>query len=41
MPPRRDGNLDLPRPWSLRLTLLDAQILRGMNDDGFHGALLK
>jgi hypothetical protein len=34
--PRLNGHLDLPRPRSLRLTLLDAQVLRGVNHNGFH-----
>ena len=36
-----DGDLDLSRPGSLRLALLDAQVLGGMNDNGFHGAILR
>ena len=36
-----DGDLDLSGPGSLRLALLDAQVLGGMNDNGFHGAILR
>ena len=36
-----DGDLDLSGPRSLRLALLDAQVLGGMNDNSFHGAILR
>src|SRR5262245_61032516 len=34
---RLDSDLDLARPHFLRLAILDPQVARGVNDDGFHG----
>ena len=39
--PRLDGHLDLSRPRRFRLAFLDAQVFGGMNDNGFHGAILR
>jgi hypothetical protein len=36
-----DRNFDLAGPRRIHFALLDAQIPGGVNDDGFHGFLLK